>query len=322
MKILIYGSGIIGSTYGWQLSKAGHEITVLVRPEKRKQVMETGISIHCTDFREGQRKIENIVFKPNVIADLPSDNSFEYILITTNNLHLKEVLPVLSKSAGSAHILFFLNIWIADLNNINKYLSKEQYFFGFPFMVGGGRDANGINSVISGLKQSHTPLGELNGEVSQRVQKIANAFEEANLKPILHRSIKNWLITHYAIAAGLSAGIIKAGGGWIFANNSDILKDTIKAIREGFEVCQKLGFNPKTEKMNRFYSFPLFIILPIIRKIYNNEALCLMFDGHTQHSPIEMEKMLEDIIIDGEKHGIEVPFLRQMRETILNKLQS
>lgn len=318
MKILIYGAGIVGSTYGWQLSKAGHEITVLVRPEKKQTIEEKGIRIHCTDFREREKKIEEVIFKPDVIDSLSSDNNFEYIIVTTNNLHLEEILPVLAKSAGKAHILFFQNIWVNDLNEINKYLSEKQYFFGFPFMVGGGRDVNCINSAISGLKQSHTPLGEVNGETSERIQKIAKAFEDANLKPVIYNQIKTWLITHYAVASGLSAGIMKAKGGRNFASSSDILKETIKAIREGLGVCQKLGFSPKTEKANRLYYLPFFITIPIAKKVYSNEALCLMFDGHTQHSPDEMKKMLEDVITNGEKCNINISILKQMKETIFS----
>ena len=90
MKILIYGAGIVGTTYGWQLSKAGHEIVVLVRPEKKQAIKEEGIHIHCADFRGGKKEIEDIVFKPDVIDSLSADNNFEYIIVTTNNLHLKQ----------------------------------------------------------------------------------------------------------------------------------------------------------------------------------------------------------------------------------------
>ncbi len=288
------------------------------RPEKKQRIMEEGIPIYCTDFRGGQKEIEEVVFKPDVINSLSAHNDFQYIIVTTNNLHLKEILPVLSKSAGNAHILFFQNMWIDDFESINKYIPEKQYFFGFPFMVGGGRDTTGIHSAISGLKQSHTPLGELNGEISERVQKIAKAFEKANLRPIIYNEIKIWLITHYAVAAGLSVGIMKAKSGRNFANNSAILKEAIKAIREGLEVCQKLGYYPKAEKANRLYSLPFFIAVLIAKKVYSNEALCIMFDGHTQHSPDEIKKMLEDIIKDGEKHGVKTPILKQIKKELFN----
>jgi 2-dehydropantoate 2-reductase len=50
------------------------------------------------------------------------------------------------------------------------------------------------------------------------------------------------------------------------------------------------------------------------KKIYSNEALQLMFDGHTQHSPDEMKKMIEDIIKYGEKYGVETPNLMNLQK--------
>ena len=315
MKTLIYGAGIVGSTYGWQLSEAGYDVSVLVRKEKKQQLEENGIAIHCTDFRGGKKQIKQTVFRPKVIDELSSQNDFEYIIVSTNSLHLKEILPVLGKSAGKAHILFFQNLW-DDFDEIANYLSPEQYFFGFPFMVGGGRDDKSIYSAISGLKYTYTPLGELNGDITPRVRKMAKALEDANLKPIISPQISVWLITHYAVAAGLSAGIITAGGGKAFANDSRIVKETIKSIQEGLEVCVKRGINPKSEKANKLFYLPLFISVFIAKKVYANEALAIMFDGHTKHSTDEMRRMLDDIINCGEKYNVSVPYLRHFREEI------
>ena len=315
MKILIYGAGIIGCTYGWQLSETGHDISVLVRKGKKLQIDENGIAIHCADFRGGRKQTTQIVFRPKVIEELSSKNDFEYIVVSTNSLYLKELLPVLNQSAGKAHILFFQNMW-NDFDEIANHLSPEQYFFGFPFMVGGGRNAKSIHCAISGLKYSHTPLGELNGQTTARVQKIAKALEGANLKPMISTQISTWLITHYAVAAGLSAGIIKAGGAKAFVGNSGIIKQTIKSIREGLEVCVKRGIDPKTETANKLYYLPLFIGVSIAKKIYANEALSIMFDGHAKHSPDEMKKMLVDIIECGEKLNVDMPFLKQFKESM------
>ncbi|MBF0762167.1 ketopantoate reductase family protein [Dysgonomonas mossii] len=319
MKILIYGAGIVGCTYGWQLSEAGCDITVLVRPGKKESIKQEGITINYSDFRSGTKIVKEIVFRPKVIDCLLVDNDFEYIIVTTNNLHLTEILPILKESAGQAHILFFLNMWIDDFREIEKYLSPNQYLFGFPFMAGGGRENNVIHSAISGLKYSHTPLGETDGSITPRVQKIADALEKSNLKPMLYKQIKVWLITHYAVAAGLSAGIIMAGGGKAFSSDTEILRHTFKAIREGLKICSKIGFDSKSEKSNKLYYLPLFIGTAIAKKVYSNEALCLMFDGHTQHSPDEMQKMLNDIIDCGKNHNIQTPYLSDFEEKLKYK---
>ena len=317
MKILVYGAGIVGSTYGWQLSETGHDVTVLVKKGKKQLIEKTGININCTDFRGNKKQVIQTTFQPAVIEDLSPQNDYEFIIVSVNNVQLKEVLPVLSKGAGSANILFFQNNW-DDFDEIQKYLAPEQYFFGFPFMVGGGRDENGINSVISGLKQSYTLLGERNGETTPRLKKMADSFRDANLKPIITNQIISWLITHYAVAAGLSAGVMKAGGSMkTFAGDSKLLRESFMSIREGLEVCRKRGIDPKKVKAIAFYTFPFFISIPIAKKIFSKEVLSLMFEGHVEHAPDEMKKMLQDILERGEQYNINMPVLKVYRETLM-----
>lgn len=315
MKILIYGAGIIGSTYGWQLAVAGHDVTILVKKGQRQSIEEHGIHLVCQDFRGGRKEVVDTVFRPLVIDELDTYNDFEYIIVTTNNMQLSDVLPVLGISAGKAHILFFQNNWDC-YEEIDRHLKPEQYFFGFPFMVGGGREADGIHCVISGLKYSHTPLGEMNGEITPRVQKFAQALEDAYLKPVLSRQILLWIITHYAVAAGLTAGISAAGNAAMFVSDSAILRTTICAIREGFAICSKRGYNAKAEKANRLYRLPLFICIPIAKKIYRNEALQLMFDGHVNHSPEEVKQMIDDMIVYGLRYKQLTPNLERLKEMI------
>ena len=315
MKILIYGAGIIGCTYGWQLAEAGHDITVLVRKGQKQQIDENGIHLICQDFRNGKKKTVDTVFRPSVIEELDIQNDFDYIVVATNKIQLPDVLPALGVSAGKAHILFFQNNW-DYFDEIGRYLKPEQYFFGFPFMVGGGRDADRIHCVISGMEYSHTPIGEVNGEITPRVRKFVQALEDANMKPVPSQQILLWIITHYAVAAGLTAGILCAGNAAKFVSDSTIIRTAIRAIREGFAICLKRGYDAKAEKANKLYQLPLLIGVPIAKKIYGNEALQLMFDGHINHSPKEVRQMVEDMIASGIKYGIATPNLIELKNMI------
>lgn len=320
MKILIYGAGIIGCTYGWQLSKAGHDITVLVRENKKKLIEENGINIHCTDYRGRTKQIEQIIFHPKVIDNLSPDNDYEYIIVSVTCIHLKEILPILSRSAGKAHILFFQNMW-NDFDEISNHLSPNQYFFGFPFIAGGGRDAKSINSIISGSKYSKTMLGEMDGKITPRIQKIAKVMESANMKPFISEQIVNWLMPHYAFIVGISVGIIKTGGTMkSFIEDREVIKDAIMAIREGFHICSVRGINPKKEKVNKLYYLPLFISIPVVKKIFKDESMRLMFEGYLKNSSDEIRKMLESVIESGEKYGYEIPHLKRFKKSIFKHL--
>lgn len=312
MKILIYGAGVIGCTYGWQLAKSGHDISILVRKGKKQHIEKNGVSIYCTDFRNYKKSTETIVFRPAVTDTLTSDNDFEYIIVTTNSPHLEEILSVLKESSGKAHILFFQNIWQDDLKKISKYLAPEQYFFGFPFMAGGGRDKRGINSIISGSKYSKTMLGETNGAITPRIQKIANAMSDADMKPFISNQIITWLIPHCAFIAAISAGVMKAGGTMeVFIDNPKTIKTTIKSIRESFHICSQMGINPKKEKVNKLYYLPLFISVPIVKKVFRDTAMQAMFDGYLKNSTKEIKLIVEKIISDGNKYGIKTRYLKE-----------
>lgn len=316
MKILIYGAGVIGCTYGWQLTKAGHEISVLVRKSKRQTIEQNGISIYCRDYRNGEEATEKIVFRPKIIDTLTSNNDFEYIIVATNHLNLEEVLLSLKDSAGKAHILFFQNIWYDDLEKINTTLTSGKYFFGFPFMAGGGKNEKELTSIISGSKYSKTMLGEIDGEITPRIQKIAEAMAKANMRPFISKEIKTWLIPHCAFITILSIGILKAGSTMeAFLNNAPIIKETIMGIRESFHICKELGINPKKEKVNKLYYLPLFISVPIIKKIFTNVSMQAMFDGFLGHSTDEITMLIDQILSDGEKYSVPTVYLKRLYGT-------
>ena len=106
---------------------------------------------------------------------------------------------------------------------------------------------------------------------------------------------------------------MSAGSASKFIENTAIIKTTMKAIREGLAICKRMGINPKTEKANRLYLLPIFISVPIAKKIYGNDALQLMFDGHINHSPDEIRQMIDDIIDSGVKYAVTTPNLAQLK---------
>lgn len=57
MKILIYGAGVVGCTYGWQLSKAGCDVTVLVRKGQKELVQKTVFTLSVRTLERKQEKI-------------------------------------------------------------------------------------------------------------------------------------------------------------------------------------------------------------------------------------------------------------------------
>lgn len=94
---------------------------------------------------------------------------------------------------------------------------------------------------------------------------------------------------------------------------------TIGAIREGFAICLKRGYDPKAGKANKLYRLPLFICVPLARKIYNNESLQLMFNRHIKHAETEIRLMIDDIIKSGTDYEIPTPCMETLKNIILQR---
>jgi ketopantoate reductase len=69
MKILVYGAGVIGTTYGWQLAEAGQDVTLLVRSGKKASYQD-GIQISCRDERSKPARQTDTLFCPSMMSTM------------------------------------------------------------------------------------------------------------------------------------------------------------------------------------------------------------------------------------------------------------
>lgn len=184
-------------------------------------------------------------------------------------------------------------------------------------MAGGGRNGNIVDAIISGSKYSKTMLGNADGKKTPELEIFSGILDEVNLKPFISGQIINWLVPHYVFIAAISAGIINSGGTTKnFLGNKKLIKDTVKAIREGFGICTRKGINPKREKVNQLYYLPFFICIPVMRKIFSNEDMASMFDGYLKHSVKDIKFMLDKVILSAKPYDIEIPYLTGLRKSI------
>jgi ketopantoate reductase len=143
VKILVFGAGVIGISYAWQLSLAGHEVVLLVRPGRKQEVESRGIAISCLDFRGGLafvglgKKRSDAVYHPVLAEQFSPADNYELILVCVRCNQLRDVLPVLAEKAGDATILFLQNNW-SGTAEIEPFLTPSRYLIGFPSVGGPG----------------------------------------------------------------------------------------------------------------------------------------------------------------------------------------
>jgi len=161
MKILIYGAGTIGLTYGWLLSQE-HDVEVFVK-ESGLSSYQDGISLFVKDLRKHEKSYHIQHFAPKLVTSLI--NHYDLILLTVNSSQIKQAAKELSTLAGKTRILIMQNNW--DITEkILPYLDRETYSLAFPSSVGGGRKHGKVKVMLEVLGRL-TPVEVEHTEISK-----------------------------------------------------------------------------------------------------------------------------------------------------------
>ncbi len=303
MRFLSLGTGVIGTTYAWQLAEAGHDVTLLVRPGRKEMYEASGIRFVCTDGRHG-RQVVRAPFRPPMIETLTPDNDFDFILASPRSDQMEAVLDMLGHAAGDTNIVLFSNIWFGP-EHIEKYLKPNQYLFAMSFNVGGGRRQNEITCTIFGTRLAATMIGEKDGIETPRLKALAAALESAHMRPRIQRNMLAWLWTHYAEMACFIGGICRGESAAGFVEDPAILRDTFLAIRETREVCRRRGIRPRPSVP--LVSLPMKLYVPAARRVLAQPAFTRLIDGYRANTTREMRRMYYDVLNTGRELGVAFP---------------
>ncbi|HEY9059250.1 MAG TPA: 2-dehydropantoate 2-reductase N-terminal domain-containing protein [Pseudobacteroides sp.] len=315
MRILVIGTGVIGTTYAWQLSGIGCELTHYVRKGKKDFYEKEGIEIECLDTRHSKSTENRVHYMPKFIDNPKLLSEYDLILVSVGSDQLVPVLELLKENSQGVDVFFLQNIRPGEEKFIEQYLKPTQYFFGYPFKAGGGKEDNVIRCVIFGNSFTNTMLGEKDGRKSERLNKIYTLIKTAKLNPKVTTKIIPYIRCHYVWAATILGAYAKAGTYEKLVCNKEIMRQLYIGMREAFETCRAESINPARIAPTSYYYFPLFLLVPFSQKLFDSEDMKRMFEGHVSGSPEEMETMYYDILEAGEKYGIDMPVYKSFKDS-------
>ncbi len=316
MKILILGAGVIGTTYAWQLSNAGNDVTLFVRAEEKEKIERGGFLIRCKDERQKKSEPIEVTYRPAVVDEICEGENYDLIIVSVRAYQLEDVLPLLGKYSGKADILFFSNNWQGE-EKIRNFLPAEKYLFGFSRLVGGWRTENKIDCIIFDNPELVTMLGERDGQITSRLKNLQNVFEQANLKPVISEDILGWLAIHYVEFLGVIGGILKAGSFDDFVGSSELIKESILATRESLDICKARGIDFKKAapaNIRIIKSTPVFILTPLVKMQYKASSIKQFFEENIEHGMEEISCQYEDVIREGERLQVKMPYLNEFEK--------
>lgn len=171
MHFVIVGAGALGSIIAAHLAEAGEEVSLIARGERAALLAEHGIGVigHAT-FRTAC----------NIVTDPSSITSADVVIVAVKTYDTESALANLSHiSVGSA-----LSIQNGILKNAQlASVFGEQAVLGAVGLLGGavGPTTGGRPGPVNYTLPNATIVGELDGSVSSRAQRIVMAMVDAGL---------------------------------------------------------------------------------------------------------------------------------------------
>lgn len=215
MNIALIGPGAIGSTLAFQLSRAGHQVTVVARGERLRR-LEQEQAIVRTD---GERAAVT------VCAQLAPNIAYELVLVTVLATQVDAVLPSL-KASAARKVMFLFNTFDA-IAPLREAVGAQRFAFGFP----AGIFCLLVDGRIRPAIRAGTTVDD---------PQTAALFEGAGIPTTIEPDMQSWLRTHAAMVAPLmSLGVIahaqRRGVTWTEA------RAHAHAFRVGFDLVHAMG---------------------------------------------------------------------------------
>lgn len=194
MRILVLGAGGIGGYFGGRLAEQGKDVTFLVRPKRKASLEKNGLVINSVNG--------NYAFQPKLITAQQDVEPFDIVLLSSKAYHLEQSIEDLRPFVGPNTVIIPLLNGIAHIATLQQAFGRERILGGLCI----------IETTLDPLGEvSHTSdfdqliFGELDGTTSERVQQIADAFEDTKAKFILSEHIKRDMWHKYLMITVLSS---------------------------------------------------------------------------------------------------------------------
>lgn len=281
-KIMVMGAGAVGSLIGGFLADSGYDVTLVGRPSHVNSINENGLKITGVT-----NKIIKVKATTNPIcADL--------VLLTTKSYDTKEATKQISNALGSETTVLSLQNGLGNLEVISGIISEKNVmggiaFMGSIFVEAGHIKHTGIGRIV---------IGELDGNISDRIKAIVGIFQKAKIPVEITEDIKSqiWdkLIVNVGINAPAALARIRNGQIIEYKETKWVMEE---AICEAILVANKIGMKISDNLVEK--------TIEVAKKTARNK--CSMLQDFERGKTTEIDAINGAIVELGKKHGVKTP---------------
>lgn len=240
MKIVMLGAGALGSTIGGTLAIGGNDVHFVDMWQEHVDLINKD-GLYMTNEKED--------WYVRVDARTTADTIGEadLVIVLVKSFATKQAVEQLKQTnvIGKNTLVMSLQNGLGNEETIASVIGSENVISGKTY-VGGRLIQAGY--ISAGVQGKWTYIGELNGEITDRIQTVCNVFNDAGLLCEVSDNIKGliWDKLLINVAAGALCGITRLPYGPLY--EEDYIKDVaVAAIQEGIQVAKAAGVVLKSE---------------------------------------------------------------------------
>ncbi len=292
MKILVYGAGPLGSVFAARLHQAGHEVAILARGQRLSDIREHGVVIHNV------RTDEWITAPVQAVECLAPDDAYDLVMVIMRKNRIVEILPALAANRSTPNVLFMANNaagpqeWIAALG-------QERVLTGFPSSAG-YRDGH-VMQCLTGTaeKPMSVPIGEVDGQIRERTQRIAQAISAApGFAAEIRTDMDVWQKYHVAILMpSLAPALYACGADRLrMSRTRDAVVLAVRAMHEGFRVLRAKGMPLTPRSLWMFDRLPEPILTALLRIWLRSPKMEIALVSHASAARDEIKHLTDEFL--------------------------
>ena len=267
MRILVVGAGAIGGYFGGRLHEAGADISFLVRPQRAKELAQSGLVIVSPAGNATLRDVQTVLAE-NITQP------FDLVLLSCKAYDLGSAISSFAPAVGPSTA-------ILPLLNGMRHLDELDSKFGKSRVLGGqcviAATLNKERAIVH-LNDMHAlSFGERDGGMSERIQAIATAMQGSKFDVNASEKIVQDMWDKWVFLATLAGGtcLFRGSVGDILAapQGAERMLDLLEECRA---IASTNGYAPRadvSERMRKTLTTPSSFTASMLRDIESNARI-------------------------------------------------
>lgn len=304
MRVLVVGTGIIGTIFGWALQDGGHEVVHFVRKGKSNQ-FKNGIQLDILDNRKHKKNFKGN-YAINVIETITPDDHFDAVIIPTKPYQVLNALKGLKDLCQLTKILLLTQNW-SGTSEIDEIIPKSNYIYG-------DAHAGGVfkNNELIGVIYNDIILGKVDSTASDAINLFENLFNHIRLKVKIPENILHYIWIQYAINAGLWTGLVRAGSLEKLFADKETRRLCLLSVKECLAVVKTRGVPIEKYSEAKLFSHADskiggFIAGVVLQLMFKFNKSVQRSSAHGLGDSKEIVEAYNCLIFEGNSSGIPMP---------------